>query len=104
MEAMELIWQQLGGRMQILCRTPQETIGRLCLQEHQKKIYLIEEISFERTAPDAQREAAIQLFCTEAVQRGLRMIFSCRSAQNWFASHPKQTQQLAANLKTKPGF
>ena len=60
MEAMELIWQQLGGRMQILCRTPQETIGRLCLREHQKKIYLIEELSFDRTAPDAQREAAMR--------------------------------------------
>lgn len=104
MEQIELMWRQQGGKVQVLCTAGQLRVLQLCLQEHQKQIYRIEILSFAPDADVTLREQAMQHFCDEAVRRGVQMIFSCRASQSWFAAHPERTKQLAANLKTKPGF
>lgn len=104
MERMELMWQQQRGQVQVSCTAAQLQVLRLCLQEHQKQVYRIETLSFAPDADAALRERAMECFCDEAVRRGVQMIFSCRASQSWFAAHPERTKQLAANLKTKPGF
>ena len=79
-------------------------IGSITLSPQSGNTYFVEDAHFERMASPSKKEIAWEMFCREIQEKNLSLLLSCRSAQNFFGTHPEYSCLISSTTKTKPGF